>query len=78
MVSEEKVKQISDFYEKYGMGTLLVGRFIPWGKKWTFLNRRSWKNELCPIRLFNLIACTISCTLFLIFILNLASQSSIC
>lgn len=65
MVSEEKVKQISDFYEKYGMGTLLVGRFIPFGvRNGLFLTAGLGKMNFARFALSDLIACTISCTLF--------------
>lgn len=65
MVSQEKVDKISDFYQKYGMGTLLVGRFIPFGvRNGLFLTAGLGKMNFARFALSDLVACTISCTLF--------------
>ena len=31
MVSPERVAKVASFYQKYGVWTLVVGRFIPFG-----------------------------------------------
>jgi len=65
MVSEEKVNQITSFYQKYGIVTLLVGRFIPFGvRNGLFLTAGLGKMNFAKFAVSDLIACTISCTIF--------------
>ena len=65
MVSKEKVEQITNFYQKYGMATLLFGRFIPFGvRNGLFLTAGLGKMNFLKFAAADLIACTISCTLF--------------
>ena len=65
MVSPEKVEQLSGFYEKYGVFTLIFGRFIPFGiRNGLFLTAGLSKMNFIKFALSDLIACTISCTLF--------------
>ena len=65
MVSAEKVEKISAFYQKYGMMTLLFGRFIPFGvRNGLFLTAGLGKMNFFRFALSDLLACTISCTLF--------------
>ena len=40
MVSPEKVDQLGGFYKKYGVFTLLIGRFIPFGVRNGFFSPR--------------------------------------
>ena len=59
MVSKEKVNQISDFYKKYGMITLMGGRFIPFGvRNALFLTAGLGKMNFFKFALSDLIACT--------------------
>ena len=65
MVSKEKVEQMTNFYTKYGMITLLVGRFIPFGVRNAYsLTAGLGKMNFLKFALADLVACTISCTLF--------------
>ncbi|MAW07600.1 MAG: alkaline phosphatase [Halobacteriovoraceae bacterium] len=65
MVSRERVQQLSSFYEKYGVFTLIFGRFIPFGvRNGLFLTAGLGKMNFLKFALSDLLACTISCTLF--------------
>ena len=65
MVSQKNVSKISSFYDRYGMLTLLLGRFIPFGvRNGLFLTAGFGKMNFFKFALSDLIACTISCTLF--------------
>ena len=65
MVSREKVDQMSSFYEKYGILTLILGRFIPFGvRNGLFLTAGLSKMNFLKFALSDLLACTISCVLF--------------
>lgn len=65
MVSPEKVDQLGGFYKKYGVFTLLIGRFIPFGvRNGLFLTAGLTKMSFLKFALSDLVACTISCTLF--------------
>ena len=61
MVSKEKVDKISGFYRRYGAGTLLIGRFIPFGvRNGLFLTAGLGKMNFKKFSLYDGIACTIS------------------
>ena len=65
MVSKEKVDQLSGFYEKYGVLTLIFGRFIPFGvRNGLFMTAGLSKMNFIKFALADLLACTVSCTLF--------------
>lgn len=65
MVSPEKVDKLGGFYKKYGVFTLLFGRFIPFGvRNGLFLTAGLTKMNFFKFALTDLLACTISCTLF--------------
>tara|TARA_B100000925_G_scaffold291479_1_gene279675 strand:+ start:1458 stop:2054 length:597 start_codon:yes stop_codon:yes gene_type:complete len=65
MVSPEKVDKLGGFYKKYGVFTLLFGRFIPFGvRNGLFLTAGLTKMNFLKFALTDLLACTISCTLF--------------
>jgi len=65
MISQEKVDKVSDFYQRFGMITLMLGRFIPFGvRNGLFLTAGLGKMNFFKFALSDLIACTISCTLF--------------
>ena len=65
MVSQEKVDKVSNFYQKFGVKTLLIGRFIPFGvRNALFLTAGLGKMNFLKFALSDLAACTISCTLF--------------
>lgn len=65
MVSKEKIKSINQYYNKYGVLTLIIGRFIPFGvRNALFLTAGLGKMNFLKFALSDLLACTISCTLF--------------
>ena len=61
MVSQQKIDQISSFYHKYGIATLILGRFIPFGvRNGLFLTAGLGKMNFSKFAISDLIACTIS------------------
>ena len=65
MASPEKIQKVTNFYEKYGILTLLVGRFIPFGvRNALFLTAGLGKMNALKFAISDLIACTISCVSF--------------
>jgi len=65
MVSKERVSKIHNFYEKYGIATLIIGRFIPFGvRNGLFLTAGFGKMNFVKFALSDLLAATISCTVY--------------
>jgi len=65
MVPPERVTKISAFYQKYGVITLILGRFIPFGvRNALFLTAGLGKMNFIKFALSDLLACTISTTSF--------------
>lgn len=65
MISKKKVQKIHNFYGKYGMVTLIVGRFIPFGvRNGLFLTAGLGKMNFLRFSLYDLLACTISSVTF--------------
>jgi membrane protein DedA with SNARE-associated domain len=65
MASPEKIDKVTSFYEKYGILTLLVGRFIPFGvRNALFLTAGLGKMNAWKFAISDLIACTVSCVSF--------------
>ena len=65
MVSKDKVDKISSFYERYGVITLILGRFIPFGvRNGLFLTAGLGKMNFVKFALSDLLACTISSVVF--------------
>jgi membrane-associated protein len=65
MVSMDKVDRMNQFYTKYGLVTLLLGRFIPFGvRNGLFLTAGLGKMNFLKFSLSDLLACTISCISF--------------
>jgi membrane-associated protein len=65
MVSMDKVDRMNQFYTKYGLVTLLLGRFIPFGvRNGLFLTAGLGKMNFLKFSLSDLLACTISCITF--------------
>lgn len=65
MVDPEQVNKLSGFYNKYGMLTLIIGRFIPFGvRNGLFLTAGLSKMDFKKFALADLIAATITCSLF--------------
>jgi len=65
MVPPEKLAKISGFYEKYGVWTLIFGRFIPFGvRNGLFLTAGLSKMNAFKFALSDLVAATISCGLY--------------
>ena len=65
MVSKDQVDKISSFYSKYGVITLILGRFIPFGvRNGLFLTAGLGKMNFVKFALSDLLACTISSVIF--------------
>ena len=65
MVSHQKVDQMAAFYRKYGVFTLIVGRFIPFGvRNALFLTAGLSKMNFIKFSLTDFIACIISSITF--------------
>lgn len=65
MVKKEQVDKLSGFYQKYGMLTLIIGRFIPFGvRNGLFLTAGLSKMNFKKFAIADLIAATITCSLF--------------
>ncbi|GFO75859.1 hypothetical protein BPLS_P3310 [Bathymodiolus platifrons methanotrophic gill symbiont] len=61
MVPPERITKISTYYEKYGVITLILGRFIPFGvRNALFLTAGLGKMSFIKFALSDLLACTIS------------------
>jgi membrane protein DedA with SNARE-associated domain len=65
MVPQERIDKIHNFYEKYGIVTLLVGRFIPFGvRNGLFLTAGLGQMKFIKFALSDFTACTISTITF--------------
>ena len=65
MVPPERIEKIKNYYEQYGVVTLIVGRFIPFGvRNGLFLTAGLGKMEFKKFALSDLLACTISTVTF--------------
>ncbi len=65
MVPPERIDKIHNFYERYGIVTLLIGRFIPFGvRNGLFLTAGLGKMDFQKFALADLLACTISTVVF--------------
>ncbi len=65
MVTPEKLESINGFFKKYGVMTLILGRFVPFGfRNALFLSAGLGKMNAWKFALSDLLACTISCVSF--------------
>ena len=65
MVPPERIDKIKNYYEQYGVVTLIVGRFIPFGvRNGLFLTAGLGKMDFKKFALSDLLACTISSVTF--------------
>ena len=65
MVSQERLDTINSFFKKYGVFTLIFGRFIPFGvRNGLFLAAGLGKMNAWKFALSDLLACTISCVTY--------------
>ena len=65
MVPPERIEKIHVFYEKYGIITLILGRFIPFGvRNGLFLTAGLGQMNFLKFSLSDLLACTISTIFF--------------
>jgi membrane protein DedA with SNARE-associated domain len=61
MASPEKIEKVGTYFERYGILTLIVGRFIPFGvRNAMFLTAGLSKMDFVKFALADLLACTIS------------------
>jgi len=64
-ISQDKIRKVELFYEKYGIITLILGRFIPFGvRNGLFLAAGIGKMSYIKFSLSDLLACTISSVFF--------------
>ncbi len=65
MISDEKLEKVNGFYAKYGILTLLIGRFIPFGvRNALFLTAGLGKMNAWKFAISDFIACVTSCVFF--------------
>ncbi len=65
MAPPEKIAKVTEFYEKYGIITLILGRFIPFGvRNALFLTAGLGKMNAFKFCVSDFIACVISCVSF--------------
>jgi len=65
MINDEKLDKINGFYSKYGIFTLLIGRFIPFGiRNALFLTAGLGKMNAWKFAISDFIACVTSCIFF--------------
>lgn len=65
MISTEKLNKVNDFYHQYGVLTLIIGRFIPFGvRNALFITAGLGKMNALKFAISDFIACTISCSFF--------------
>lgn len=64
-VSAKKMTQVQQFYESYGIITLVLGRFIPFGvRNALFLTAGIGRMNFVKFALSDLLACSISCSVY--------------
>lgn len=65
IISEQRLQQISQFYERYGVATLIFGRFIPFGvRNALFVTAGISRMNVLKFSLSDLFACLVSCSFF--------------
>lgn len=71
IAAKESVDKISNFYAKYGIFTLILGRFIPFGVRNTlFFSAGMGKMNFTKFALSDLLACTLSSSLLFSMVYN--------
>jgi len=75
IVTAERRVKIHSYYEKYGIITLILGRFIPFGvRNGLFLTAGLGKMNPLKFSISDLLACTISCITFFTLYYKFGSQ----
>jgi len=75
MVSKEQIDKVAYFYAKYGIITLILGRFIPFGvRNALFLTAGLGRMNFVKFALSDLLACTISSTTFFALYYNFGEK----
>jgi membrane protein DedA with SNARE-associated domain len=65
MVSRDKIDMIGNYYHKYGVLTLIFGRFIPFGvRNALFISAGLGKMNFIKFSLSDLLACVISTSVY--------------
>lgn len=65
MLDQKKIDHVTDFYHRYGVWTLIIGRFIPFGiRNALFISAGLGKMNALKFALSDLLACAISCSFF--------------
>lgn len=65
MISQDKIKTVQQFYDKYGIITLIFGRFVPFGvRNALFLSAGIGKMNNIKFAMSDLLACSISTAVY--------------
>ena len=65
MITPHQINKINSFFKKYGVFTLIFGRFVPFGfRNGLFLSAGLGKMNATKFALSDLLACTISCVTY--------------
>lgn len=65
MIRQDQIDRIHDYYQRYGILTLIFGRFIPFGiRNGLFLSAGLGKMSVIKFAISDLFACTISSIIF--------------
>jgi len=65
MLDQKKIDKVTSFYHRYGVWTLIIGRFIPFGiRNALFISAGLGKMNPIKFALSDLLACSISCSFF--------------
>jgi membrane-associated protein len=65
MINDQQIAKMNNYYNRYGIWTLVLGRFIPFGvRNLLFLTAGMAKMNAIKFSLSDLVAATISCSLF--------------
>jgi membrane-associated protein len=65
MVTQEKFRQVNRFYARYGITTLIVGRFIPFGvRNALFITAGLGRMNFIAFAIADLIACILTTSIF--------------
>lgn len=75
IVDNKRVEKISEFYSKYGVSTLLFGRFIPFGvRNFLFLSAGMGRMNFLKFIIIDGIACLLSNTIWFTLTYSLAEN----
>jgi membrane-associated protein len=78
LLSVERLNKIKTFYDKYGIWTLVLGRFIPFGvRNCIFMSSGMSKVHFGKFILMDAVACTLWCSTFFYLFYTLGQNYSV-